>query len=80
MLTFLLRLTEQAGKQRYEGKSNKRDAAPGHELLDPLTFCTRVIISVAFQQVDAAPDRETGSEGDDEGLKNFYCTVEKIHK
>lgn len=38
-----------------------------------------VIIAVAFEKVDAAPDTQTGSEGDDEGLKNLYCAVEEIH-
>ena len=73
-------LTEQPGEQRYKHHADKSDTAAGHELLDSLTFCTWIVVSVAFEQVDAAPDTQSGSKGDNEGLKNFDCTVEKCHK
>jgi len=33
-----------------------------------------------FQQVDRAPDTETGTESDDERLQYADCTVEKCHR
>ncbi len=45
----------------------------------PETLCTGVVVAVAFQKVDGSPDAETSAEGDNEGLKNSYCTVEKCH-
>ena len=32
------------------------------------------------QQVDGSPDAETGTQCDDESLKNGDCAVEKCHK
>lgn len=39
-----------------------------------------VVVSVTFQQVDDAPYAETGTEGDNEGLENGDCLIEKFHK
>ena len=39
-----------------------------------------VIVAVTFQQVDNAPDTETGTERDNEGLKNGDSLIEKCHK
>ena len=50
-----------------------------HELFHALTFCTGVVVSVAFQQVNGSPNAETGTEGDDEGLENADSRVEKFH-
>ena len=41
---------------------------------------TGVIIAVAFEQVDSAPDTETGTESDDERLQYADCAVEKCHR
>lgn len=38
-----------------------------------------VIVAVALQQIDCAPNAETGTEGNNERLKNVNCAVEKIH-
>ena len=38
-----------------------------------------VIVAVTFQQVDNAPDTETGTERDNEGLKNGNCLFKKCH-
>ena len=38
-----------------------------------------VVVAVTFQQVDDAPHAETGTEGDNESLKNGYCAIEKCH-
>ena len=42
-------------------------------------ICARVVVSVAFQQVNGSPDAEAGTEGDDEGLENADSRVEKFH-
>ena len=39
-----------------------------------------VVVSVTFQQVDDAPDTKTGTERDNEGLKNGDCLFKKCHK
>ena len=39
-----------------------------------------VVVAVTFQQVDDAPHAETGTEGDNEGLENGDCLIEKFHK
>ena len=39
-----------------------------------------VVIAVTFQQVDDAPHAEAGTEGDNEGLENGDCLIEKFHK
>jgi len=44
-----------------------------------MSIGTRVVVAVAFQQVDSSPDAETGTQCDDEGLKNGYCAIEKCH-
>ena len=39
-----------------------------------------VVVAVTFQQVDDTPHAETGTEGDNEGLENGECLIEKFHK
>ena len=39
-----------------------------------------VVVAVTFQQVDDAPHAEAGTEGDNEGLENGDCLIEKFHK
>lgn len=73
------RLTEQTGEQRNENEADERNAAAGHELLHALGLGTGVVVAVAFQQVDGTPDAETGTQRDDEGLKNINSRIEKIH-
>ena len=51
----------------------------GHQVLHALAFCTRVVVAVTFEQVDNAPDTETGTERDNEGLKNGDCLFKKCH-
>ena len=38
-----------------------------------------VVVAVTFQQVDNAPDTETGTERDNEGLKNGEKKKKKCH-
>ena len=47
--------------------------------LSHMSICARVVIAVTFQQVDNAPDTETGTERDNEGLKNGDCLFKKCH-
>ena len=45
-----------------------------------MSIRTRVIVAVAFEQVDYTPNAETGTESDNEGLENGDCLIEKFHK
>ena len=47
--------------------------------LSHMSICARIIISVALQEIDNAPDTETGTERDNEGLKNGNCLFKKCH-
>ena len=38
-----------------------------------------VVVAVTFEQIDNAPDTETGTERDNEGLKNGDCLFKKCH-
>ena len=44
-----------------------------------MSIGTGVVVAVTFQQVDNAPDTETGTERDNEGLKNGDCLFKKCH-
>ena len=48
--------------------------------LPHMSIRTGIVIAIAFQQVDDAPHAETGTEGDNEGLENGDCLIEKFHK
>ena len=41
-----------------------------------MSIAAGVVVAVAFQQVDSSPDAKTGTQRDDESLKNGYCAVE----
>ncbi len=43
-----------------------------------MSISTGVIIAVAFQKVDRAPDTKTCTEGYYQSLQNTDCAVEKI--
>ena len=42
-----------------------------------MSIGTGVIVAVTLQQIDRAPDTETGTERHDESLQYTDCTVEK---
>ena len=44
-----------------------------------MSIGARVVVSVTFQQVNDAPDTKTGTERDNEGLKNGDCLFKKCH-
>ena len=48
--------------------------------LPHMSICAGVVVAVTFQQVDDTPHAETGTEGDNEGLENGDCLIEKFHK
>ena len=48
--------------------------------LSNLSIRAGVVVAVTFQQVDDTPHAETGTEGDNEGLENGDCLIEKFHK
>ena len=73
-------LAKKSREQWHQQKANQGDAATGHELFHALAFSRRIIISVALQQVNDAPDSETCAKCDDEGLKNINSRVKEIHK
>ena len=70
---------EQPGEQRYKDHADYGYTSTGHELLHALTLGAGVVVAVTFQQVDNAPDTETGTERDNEGLKNGDCLFKKCH-
>ena len=70
---------EQPGEQRYKDHADYGYTSAGHELLHALALGAGVVVAVTFQQVDNAPDTETGTERDNEGLKNGDCLFKKCH-
>ena len=72
-------LTEQAGEQGYEDEANQGDAAARHELLHALGLGSGIVVAIAFEEVDRAPDGEAGTESDNEGLENINGRVKEIH-
>ena len=72
-------LTEQAGEQGYEDEANQGDAASRHQLFHALGLSAGVVVAVAFEQVDCAPNGEARTEGDHEGLENIDSRVKEIH-
>ena len=48
--------------------------------LSHMSIRAGVVVTVTFQQVDDAPDAETGSQSNNEGLQNGDSLSEKCHK
>ena len=38
-----------------------------------------VVVAITFEQIDSSPDTKTGTESNNEGLKDPYSRVEKCH-
>ena len=70
---------EKPGEQRYKDHADYGYTSAGHELLHALALGAGVVVAVTFEQVDNAPDTETGTERDNEGLKNGDCLFKKCH-
>ena len=47
--------------------------------LPHMSICTRVVVSITFHQVDYAPDTKTGTDCNDQCLKDIDCTAKKSH-
>ena len=45
-----------------------------------MSIAAGVILSIALQQVDAAPDTQGTTQTDHDGLQSIDCAVEKFHK
>ena len=78
-IAALKSLAEQTAQQGDQGDADEGNAAASHELLHALTLGGGVIAAVTFQQVDSAPHAETGTQSDNQSLKNFDSRVEEFH-
>ena len=74
-----VRSAEQTGQKRDQDRADERHAAARHELLHALGLSAGVVVTVAFEEVDRAPDGEAGTESDNEGLENINGRVKEIH-
>ena len=70
---------EQTLEQRNEDQTDRCNAAARHELFHTLTFCARIIIAIAFQKIDDAPNAKTTAKRRNERLKDIDCGIEKLH-
>ena len=48
--------------------------------LSHMSIGTRVVIAVAFHEVDNTPHRQTSAEGDNERLQDRNCLIDKFHR
>lgn len=62
------RSAKQAGQQGDKGHADQGDAAARDELFDALAFGRRVILTVTFQKVDAAPNAQRTAEAHNDNL------------
>ena len=70
---------KQTLEQRNEDQTDRCNAAARHELFHTLTFCARIIIAIAFQKIDNAPNAKTTAKRRNERLKDIDCGIEKLH-
>ena len=70
---------EQTLEQWNEDQTDRCNAAARHELFHTLTFCARIIIAVAFQKIDDAPNAKAAAKRRNERLKDIDCGIEKFH-
>lgn len=68
------------GQQRDKGHADQGNTAARDQLLDALALAAGVILSIALQQVDAAPDTQGTAQTDHDGLQSIDCAVEKFHE
>lgn len=45
-----------------------------------MSIRARIVVAVAFHEVNHAPDTKPGSKCYNKGLQNVYCAIEKCHK
>ena len=77
--TRLRLLAEQTRQQRNQGNADQRDTAASHELLHALRLGAGVVVTITFQQIDGTPYAETGTQCDNQSLKNFDSRVKEFH-
>ena len=70
---------EQTLEQRNKDQTDRCNAAARHELFHTLAFCARIIVAVAFQKIDDAPNAKTTAKRRNERLKDIDCGIEKLH-
>ena len=44
-----------------------------------MSFSAGVVLTVALQKIDAAPDAQAAAQSDHDRLQSVHCTVEKFH-
>lgn len=44
-----------------------------------MSICARIIIAIAFQKIDDAPNAKTAAKRRNERLKDIDCGIEKLH-
>lgn len=44
-----------------------------------MSICARIIIAIAFQKIDDAPNAKTTAKRRNERLKDIDCGIEKLH-
>ena len=44
-----------------------------------MSICARIIIAVAFQKIDDAPNAKTAAKRRNKRLKNIDCRIKKLH-
>ena len=69
------RLYEQYG----EAKKQMHTAA-SDKLLYALALSAGVVLAVALQKINAAPDAQAAAQSDHDSLQSVHCAVEKFHK
>lgn len=48
--------------------------------LSHMSISAGVVLAVALQKIDAAPDTQAAAQSDHDSLQSVHCTVEKFHK
>ena len=51
-----------------------------HASLLTMSFCPRIVITIALQEVDNAPDAKTCAQCNHKGLQYVYRRIEKCHR
>ena len=77
--SFACASAEQAREQWHERHTDERNATARDQLFHALAASAGVVLTVSFQQVNYAPDAQTGTEGNNQRLQHLDCTVEKLH-
>ena len=47
--------------------------------LSHMSICAWIVVAISFQEVDAAPHTEAGTQGNHQGLKSRNCGLKKCH-